>query len=91
LEKGVVSGPASALVWNLQYFVMSFFRSRGLAKIAGAGARIFLTWIKYLDLLLAYRPGAFDASSGYYFMGSNQKRPVITPDQLVQAYRGIRR
>ncbi len=87
LSSGACCGPAMALAWSLQHFVLSFFASR-TARLAVKGAsRLLLFWLKYFDLYLAGKPQALDAASGLYFLG--RKGDTILGDrELIGLFRG---
>jgi SAM-dependent methyltransferase len=70
VDSGMVAGPATALVWTLEYFTLSFFRSDKLRLIARVAVRVLFFWLKYLDYLLKNQPQAFDAAAGTYFLGA---------------------
>ncbi len=87
IESGVACGPAMALAWSWQYFLASFPRTRRGRSLAQAAARITAFPLKYLDRYLAQRPGAYDAASGFYFIG-RRSADRLTDRQLVSLYRG---
>ena len=87
IDSGVACGPGMALAWAWRYFLLSFARHRHARMLATAVARGTGFWLKYFDRFLAKRPGAYDAASGFYFIGRlSQHR--LTDRQLVHLYRG---
>ena len=87
VEHGVSSGPAAALGYSIQSVLLSFTSSRR-ARFAVKGlSRLLFFWIKYLDLLLAKRPGALDAALGTYFIGESLPQPISDHD-LLSSYAG---
>lgn len=70
LESGMVAGPATALVWAIENFVLAFVSYPVMRKLLKAMSRFFFSWIKYLDYLLKNRSGAMDGASCTYFYGS---------------------
>lgn len=88
LDRGVVIGPATTLVWSLVYFVRSFARRRSTALVVDKLATLCFFWLKYLDRILISRPGATDAASGVYFMGRKAQTPV-DDREILAGYRGI--
>jgi SAM-dependent methyltransferase len=87
IDRGVVVGPATALVWAICYFARSFGRRRTTALVLEKLATIAFFWLKYFDRLLVERPGAADGASGTYFMGRKSATPI--PDAEISAsYRG---
>lgn len=91
IERGVTSAAGTALLWSIEYFVRAFFRSRVLANALAGVVRISLFWLKYFDAVLYQKPGAYDSGAGYYFVGANAKRDVITARELIAEYRGMKR
>ena len=87
VDSGVVCGPGTALAWSVQFFLLSFARS----KLVRGGMRTFcqlsLFWIKYFDYHLVNKPGAFDAASGFYFLGKKSER-ILSDRDLIQLCRG---
>ena len=87
IDSGVVGGPAIALVWSLQYFLLSFVRHRASRAAIKVFARLaFAPW-KNLDRLLNRRPGAIDAASGLYFLGRRAEQQ-LADRTLIAGYRG---
>ncbi len=87
IDSGVACGPGMALAWAWHYFLMSFARRRSTRTLATATARCTGFFLKYFDRFLATRPGAYDAASGFYFIGRlSQHR--LSDRQLVHLYRG---
>ena len=87
IERGVVIGPATTLVWSLIYFARSFPRRRSTALLVEKLAMLCCFWLKHLDRILISRPGATDGASGFYFMGRKAKAPV-DEREIVAGYRG---
>ena len=86
VDSGPASGPGTAFAWACQAFVMSFLSGRLSRQIGAAVTRVGLFWLKYADLVLVNRPGAFDASAAYYFLGL--KGGLLEDKQLLVGYRG---
>lgn len=91
VQRGSMGGPASALLWSIEYFCRSLCPSYKTALFASGLVRATLFWVKYFDILMRRGPGALDAAAEYYFIGSNCKAPVIGPAELLRQYRGIKR
>lgn len=70
LRAGVVCGPAMALSWSVHYLLRSLSTNRVYRKGLALGLPFLLFWLKYADLFLGRRPGAVEAASGTYFLGS---------------------
>lgn len=69
VSSGVSGGPAMATAWSIQYLMLSFFQNSALRAAMRVICKCTLFWMKYLDLLLANKPGAVDAAAGTYFLG----------------------
>jgi SAM-dependent methyltransferase len=87
IASGLIAGPGVALAWSIEYFMLAFARSMTSRIIVRGLARLMLFWLKYVDLLLDRRPGAYDGASGHYFMGTKRERD-ISPKELINLYRG---
>lgn len=87
IDSGVACGPGMALAWSWQYFLMSFARRPATRTLAKAAARLTAWPLKYFDGYLADRPGAYDAASGFYFLGE-RSRQRLSDRELVPLYRG---
>ena len=87
IKSGACAGPATALAWSLQHFLLAFVIApvhRDLVKIF-CGFCFF--WLKYFDLFLAGTPGGLDGATGTYLLA--RKSCSLLPDwQLVASYRG---
>ena len=87
MDSGAVCGPGMALAWSYQYFLVSFTTSRALRALFRNFASLTSFYLKYLDYYLINKPGAFDAASGYYFMGRKAER-VLSDRDLIKLYKG---
>src|SRR6266550_76917 len=64
LDREVCSGPNSALNWILREYPAAWFRSPRFALAAKFIAAWITAPIKYLDYLMAHRPGSFRIAAG---------------------------
>ncbi len=64
LEREVCVGPNSALNWILREYIPACFRSPHVALLAKFVAAWLTAPIRYLDYLMANRPGAFRIAAG---------------------------
>lgn len=87
IASGPVCGPGMALAWSYQYFLLSFVKSPAARAVMKVIARLTGFWLKYFDYLLIDRPGAYDAGSGYYFLGTKSDRK-IGDRELLSQYKG---
>ena len=88
VSSGASCGPAMALAWAYQYFLLSFVRSKTARRVAIAFARVTGFWLKYLDHYLIRRPGAIDAASALYFLGRKSNR-TLSDAEIISHYRGL--
>jgi len=89
LDSGPVCGPAMALAWSYQHFLMSFTSSAVLKEVLQCFARITSCCLKYFDYYLINKPGAYDAASGFFFMGKKTER-ALSDRELINLYRGAK-
>ena len=87
IDSGAANGPGAALAWSYQYFLLSFFESKVMRKFIRALARLTSFYLQYFDYFLVDKPGAFDAASGYYFMGKKVE-DILDDKELLTLYRG---
>jgi len=88
VDSGMATGPASTLVWSVEYFLLAWTERLWLRRCLKAVCRISLGWLPLLDSLLADRRAALDGSGGYYFIGRRSETPAITPRGMLGYYRG---
>lgn len=87
IGSGVAGGPGMALAWSLRYFALSLTTSKAGRAAAYLTTRLTSFWLKYFDKHLVGKPGAFDAASGYYFLG--RRSDEVLPDrELIRLYKG---
>jgi SAM-dependent methyltransferase len=87
IDSGAASGPATALVWSIRHFLLSWFRGRLARTVVKTVASLTTFWLKYFDYILIARPGALDAASGVYFLGRKSDR-ILSDRDLLELYRG---
>lgn len=88
VSSGMATGPASVLVWSVEYFLMSWTSSVAGRRIAKGLTRLFLGWLTLLDPLLCRREGALDAAGGFFFIGRRAAAPTLSAREMVTYYRG---
>jgi len=69
IESGIATGPASVLVWSVEYFLLAWTANLWLRRAAKGATRLLLGWLTQLDHLLANRRSALDGAGGFYFIG----------------------
>jgi SAM-dependent methyltransferase len=87
IASGPVCGPGMALAWAYQYFLLSFTSSRVLRGLVRAFVRLTSFHLKYLDHYLVNKTAAFDAASGFYFMGRKDGQ-ILSDRDLLRYYKG---
>ncbi len=90
LAAGATAGPAVALAWSWQHFLLSFTASRPARMAATLIAALTAFWLKYLDPLLLMRPAALDAASAHFFLGAKSEIP-LTDSEAIATYPGAQR
>lgn len=89
IESGMVAGPATALMWAIENFVLAFFSQSIFRKMGKAVVRICLFWLKYLDYVLGNRAEAMDGASCTYLLG--RKIDGHVPDaEIIARYVGAK-
>ncbi|MEM8751320.1 MAG: class I SAM-dependent methyltransferase, partial [Pseudomonadota bacterium] len=84
-EAGMVAGPGTALVWQINECARFLVPTRPLSAVVRLVLRYLTFWIKYLDYLVAKHPRAVDAASGTYFYGTLRPTPVDAAD-IIRRY-----
>lgn len=82
VDSGVCGGPGMQLMWSVDYFVRSLFRSR----LAGKVAKLAFSWAQFFDRIIPSE-FAIDAASGVYFLG-RKSRDEIGPTEIIAYYQG---
>jgi len=82
IKSGATEGPGTQLLWTIDYFNRSLFRSRRMGKIM----KLLFFWVQYLDY---YIPKEYwiDSGSDVFFLGRKSDE-VITPQEIIQHYQG---
>ncbi|MEB3309098.1 MAG: class I SAM-dependent methyltransferase [Snowella sp.] len=82
IKSGATEGPGTQLLWTIDYFTRSLFRSRAIGKIF----KLFFFWVQYLDNWIPQKYW-IDSGSDMFFMGRKSDR-VITPKEIIHHYQG---
>ncbi len=90
LDSGAVAGPGTALSWAWRYFLGSWTRSPCLAKVLALFGRITAFVFELTDHISGQRPGALDAASCIFFLGTKSEA-VVSDRELIAGYRGTQR
>jgi uncharacterized protein YbaR (Trm112 family) len=89
LMSGPCCGPGMALAWSYRSFLQSFTTSTIINRLLTTFAQITSFFLKYFDYFLISKPGAFDAASGYYFLGRKSNKP-LSNKELIQQFKGMK-
>jgi len=90
VESGVVAGPGTALAWSWRYFLASLSRRPAISASLYTLGRVTGFGFELIDHILRQRPGALDAASCTYFLGTRALAPV-DDRTVIAGYRGARR
>ena len=88
LASGVATGPASVLVWSIEYFLLSWTSSLAWRRIFKGLTRLLLGWLTLLDGPLSRRAAALDAAGGFFFIGRRAASARLSARDVVGYYRG---
>ena len=82
LESGIIGGIGTHLLWTIEIFTRSIFRS----KIAGKLFKIAFFWVKYFDYLI---PNSYhiDAASCFFFLG-RKNNSYFNYKDVIKYYKG---
>ncbi len=72
VSSGVVAGPATQLMWSIDYFCQGLLRSNAVGRLA----RLSLFWLSSLDRLMAVQC-AVDVASLFSWVGLPGKRLIV--------------
>ena len=87
IDSGVACGPGMALAWAYEYFLISLTTIPVLRAVLRLAARLTSFYLKYFDFFLSHKLGAFDAASGFWFIGKKSDE-VLSDRELIRSYRG---
>ena len=76
IERGICCGPGMALAWSWTYFLRSLCDATWIKSFLTWVGHLTSFWLKYLDRLLSKRRGAYEAASGFYFLGRKAQQPL---------------
>jgi SAM-dependent methyltransferase len=85
---GLATGPASVLVWSVEYFLLAWTSSVALRRVFKGITRLLLGWLTLLDPILARRAAALDGGGGFYFIGRRASESAIDARAMMNYYRG---
>jgi len=82
ISSGATEGPGTQLLWTIDYFSRSLFRSRTMGKII----KLLFFWVQYLDYCIPKKYW-IDSGSDVFFLGRKSDK-TITPQEMIQHYQG---
>jgi SAM-dependent methyltransferase len=85
IHAGITGGPGMALAWSWQYFLRSFSVSTRTQMYLAMLGRLTGFYLKYFDYFFKRGPVAYEAASGFYFMGRKSKK-ILSDNYLVHIY-----
>ena len=85
IDRGVVTGPGTALSWSIDHAGRSMARSR----TAGRLLRLALFWVRYLDRFSSASFGT-DGACALFFLG-RRSETTLSPRAIVAEYAGGQR
>jgi SAM-dependent methyltransferase len=88
VDSGIATGPASVLVWSIEYFFLAWTSSVPARRIIKGLVRLLFGWMTVMDVVLARRAAAHDAAGGFYFVGRRAPEAVLSAREMVAYYRG---
>ena len=92
IDRAITGGPGMTLLWAWCYFLRSFFNTWVGCQFGFAVGRLTGFWLLWIDLLLVRmnHPAAYDAASGYGFLGRKKIGPSLTQRDLIKTFRGFK-
>lgn len=85
IQAGITGGPGMSLAWSWQYFLRSYAKSARAQMYLTLLGRFTGFYLKYFDYFFKHTQAAYDAASGFYFMGRKSKI-VLSDRDLVRYY-----
>lgn len=82
IRSGASAGVGTHLLWAIDFFFRSLFRSRRVGKIM----KLSFFWLQYFDGIV---PAGYniDSASGVFFMGK-KTGSVVSPNEIIAYYKG---
>jgi hypothetical protein len=87
ISSGPTGGPGMALAWSYTYFLRSFASSPIINICLTLLGRMTSFFLKYFDYYLIEKPGAYDAASGFFFIGKKSNTKLSDKD-LIKQFKG---
>lgn len=74
ISSGTVTGPATALLWSIRYFLRALGAGEKISRVVS----LPFFWIRFLDRF-CYPQKAADAAGGVYFLGRRSEAKLSAP------------
>jgi SAM-dependent methyltransferase/uncharacterized protein YbaR (Trm112 family) len=87
IESGAVAGPGTALAWSWRYFLSSLTGSGRLHGLLSGIGRVTGFVLELTDHWFKQRPGALDAASCTFFLGT-RAHGAVCDKEVIAGYRG---
>lgn len=88
IDDGISCGPGVALAWSYKYFLLSFTQNPLMRKLLKVFAHLTSFYLKYFDYFLVRKKEAYDAASGFYFLGEKTDK-ILSDKELIKLYKGV--
>jgi len=85
LDSGASASAGTQLLWSLDYFFKSVFRSRAVGKVA----KLLFFWVQYFDRIIPANYSV-DSASGVFFLGRKQQE-MLSQRAVISYYKGAQR
>lgn len=89
IESGMVAGPATALVWAIENFMLALLDPPIFRKPVKVMVRLLFAWLKHFDRILQHRPAAMDGASCTYLLG-RKMQGRIADSEIISRYEGAK-
>jgi len=82
INSGVTAGAGTQLLWTIDFFSRSLFRSEKVGKLF----KLLFFWLRYVDEIIPEKY-AVDSASGVFFLGIKTEKILLPPD-IIKHYQG---
>src|SRR5262249_28525431 len=87
ISSGPICGPAMALAWSYEDFLLSFTTSKALRGVLRAFARVTSFYLKYFDYYFIVKSASIDSDSGFFFI-CRKEGHSFDDRELIRYYKG---
>lgn len=82
INSGVTAGAGTQLLWTIDFFSRSLFRSEKVGKLF----KLLFFWLRYVDQIIPEKY-AVDSASGVFFLGIKTEK-ILLPSEIIKHYQG---